>query len=209
MVFDAALTAWATLALGILALIAAIVAGGAWIVQAKQLGELRQVNQKQLPVLEGQQAELEASRQVRERDEQERRERFVTQVFCWQETGPDHRLMQAQMAAGVKPGMVSSTYVRNTGQVPVYDLGFGWWIGDTLDTFVNRATPLMPPDVELREGESAEGWHQSIPPGTDTTTITVALFIRDAAGQRWRLRPGGHYEPFDDAMLPPGTWNIT
>jgi hypothetical protein len=207
MAFDAALTAWATLALGILALITAIVAGGAWIVQARQLRELRQVNEKQLPVLEGQQAELEASRQVRERDEQERRERFVTQVFCWQEIGPDRRLTQPQIAAGAKPSMVSSTYIRNTGPVPVYELGFGWWIGDRLDTFVNRVTPLMPPGVEIREGESAEGWHQAIPPGTDT--ITAALFIRDAAGQRWRLQPGGRHEPFDDAMLPPGTWKTT
>lgn len=209
MAFDAALTAWATLALGILAFIAAIVAGRAWIVQAKQLTALREVNKKQLPVLEGQQAELEASRQIRERDEHEHRERFVTQVFCWQETGPDRRLMQAQMAGGVRPSMVSSAYVRNTGPVPVYDLGFGWWIGERLHIFVNRATPLMPRDIEIREGESAEGWHQTIPPGADSETITVALFIRDAAGQRWRLRPGGHYEPFNDAMLPPDTWHTT
>lgn len=105
--------------------------------------------------------------------------------------------------------MISSTYVRNTGPVPVHDVGFGWWIGDRLDTFANRVTPLMPPSVELREGESAEHWHQAIPPGTDTETITVALFIRDAAGNRWRLGPGGQYEPFDDSMLPPGTWKTT
>jgi hypothetical protein len=157
--FDAALTAWATLALAILALTAAIVAGGAWIVQARQLRELRHVNEMQLPVLKGQRAELEASREIRERVARERDERFVTQVFCWHEIGFDRSLTQGQVGAGAKPGMVSSTYVRNTGPVPVYDLGFGWWIGDRLDDFANRATPLMPPNVEVREGESAEHWH--------------------------------------------------
>jgi hypothetical protein len=37
--------------------------------------------------------------------------------------------------------MVSRTYVRNTGPVSVYDLGFGWSIGDALDTFSNYVTP--------------------------------------------------------------------
>ena len=42
----AQLTAWAPLALAILALLATIVAGAAWIVQAKQLAALREVNAK-------------------------------------------------------------------------------------------------------------------------------------------------------------------
>jgi hypothetical protein len=209
MPFDAALTAWATLGLAAFAIATVIFAGLAWKSQAGELQSLKELNEKQIPVLEGQQAELETLRRLREREEQERRERFVSQVFCWQEIGPDHRVLQAQIAAGVRPGMVSSTYVRNTGTVPVYDLSFGWWIGDRLDTFSNRVTPLTPPDVEIREGESSAHWHQAIPPGTDTDTIRVAVFMRDAAGNRWRIRPGGHYELYTDDMLPPGTWTTT
>jgi hypothetical protein len=61
-VLDAAqLTGWATLALAILAVLAAIVAGAAWMVQAKQLAALREVNAKQLPVLESQLDELKVA----------------------------------------------------------------------------------------------------------------------------------------------------
>lgn len=202
MAFDAALTAWTTLALAVLALIAAIVAGGAWVVQARQLNALRQVNAKQLPVLEGQRVELEASRQQRERDEHERRERFVTQVFCWHELGYS-ALAQAQVAARAMPGRMSNTYLRNAGPVPVYDVAFSWWINGQQDLWSCRSTPLMPHDMSLRDGESEAHWYQPIPADGDPETIEIAVFIRDAAGYRWRLRPGGRYEEFSDDMLAP------
>jgi hypothetical protein len=204
----AQLTARATVALAILAFVAAVVAGCAWWVQARQLRELRKVNAKQLPVLEGQRDELEASRLLRERGEQERHERFVSQVFSWHEIGPDHRLAQAQTAAGAKPSMVSRTFIRNTAPVPVYDLGFGWWIGDRLDFWSRRGTPLMPASYAA-PAEATESWSWTIPDGVDHETIKVAVFIRDAAGNLWRIRPGGHYEPYTDDMLPPGQWKIT
>jgi hypothetical protein len=207
---DAAqMTAWATLALVILAFVAAIVAGGAWIVQARQLAALRGVNKEQLPVLKGQQAELEAAADLRKREERERHEQFVTQVFCWHEIGPDHRIQQAQVAAGVKRSMVSRTYLRNTGPVPVYDIGFGWWVGEKLDYWSTRATPLMPATYAA-PAEATESWPWTIPDDVDPDTIEVAVFIRDAAGNRWRLRPGGHYDAYSDEMLPPSTpWAIT
>lgn len=209
MPFDAALTAWATLALAVLAFAAAIVAGCAWRAQARELDELKKVSGKQIPVLEGQRTELEASRDLREREERERRERFVSQVFCWKEIGSDRRVTNAQVAWGTPRPTVCITYVRNAGPVPVYDFGYGYWIDGRLDDFVNRVTPLMPPGVERREGESAEYFTQVIHPGTDTDTITVAVFIRDASGNRWRIRPGGRYEPYTDDMLAPGTWDTT
>jgi hypothetical protein len=210
MLFDAGLSAWATLALAVLALIAAIVAGCAWAVQARQLRVLRQVNAKQLPVLEGQRSELEASRELREREERDRRERFVSQVFCWQEVGPNPALVQAQIAAGVRPGMVSTTYLRNAGTVPVYDIAFSWSIGGRYRTWSQRATPLMPPAAEQRQGEAGEHWQQQVEPDWDPELIEIAVFLRDAAGNRWRLQPGGHYEEYADGMLPPGaTWKTT
>ena len=207
---DAAqMTAWATLALVLLAFVAAIVAGGAWRVQAKQLKALSDVNKKQLPLMAGQQAELEAAATLRAREDQERHEQFVSQVFCWHEIGPDHRIMQAQVAAGIKPSMVSRTYLRNTGPVPVYDIAFGWWVNGKLDYWSTRATPLMPATYAA-PAESTESWPWTIPDCVDHDTIEVAVFVRDAAQNRWRLRPGGHYDAYREDMLPLGTsWTTT
>lgn len=211
--FDAALTAWATLGLGALAVVTAVFALLAWKAQGQQLRTLQgqlteqtKLGQKQLPVLEGQLTELEASRQRREREAQERHEQFVTQVFCWHEVGPDHGVLQAQIAAGAKPSMVSRTFLRNTGPTPVYDIAFGWWVGKGLYYWSSRATPLMPA-TQAAPAEATESWAWTIPADVDPETITITVFIRDAAGNRWRLSPGGHYDEFRDDMLPPGaTW---
>jgi hypothetical protein len=207
MAFDAALTAWTTFSLALLAVVTAIFAGLAWNAQARQLKALKQLNEKQIPVLEGQQAELQASRTLREREERDRRERFVSLVFCWQEIAPDRQVMPPQETAGRRPGMVSSTYVRNTGPAPVYDVGFSFWIGDTLEAFSTRPAPLMPPGGERAE-DSETHWHQPIPHGIDAGTINVAVFMRDAVGNLWRLRPGGHYDAYREDMLPTGTWRV-
>jgi hypothetical protein len=114
------LTAWATLALAILALLAAIVAGAAWRVQAKQLSDLRKINARQLPVLEAQLDELKVAVGLRERQERERHEQFVTQVFCWNYIGPDRRVSKADGTAGIEPILQCITYVQNAGAVPVY-----------------------------------------------------------------------------------------
>jgi hypothetical protein len=57
---------------------------------------------------------------------------------------------------------------------------------------------------------STEQWGWQVPDGTDPGTIQVSVFMRDAAGNRWRLLPGGHYDEHSDDMLPPGvTWTPT
>jgi hypothetical protein len=209
MLFDAGLTAWATVALCILAFAAAIVAGGAWIVQARQLRELRQVNEKQLPVLESQQGELEASRKLREREERERRERFVSQVFSYYEAIPSGSLSQAQLAAGARPARAIRVSVRNTGPVPVYDLTFGVWTDELTYCWQRHIAPLMP-GTWASPAESTDGWTWTIPEGVDLDVVTIAVFIRDAAGNRWRVQPWGHYDEYRDGMLPADkSWRTT
>jgi hypothetical protein len=43
-------------------------------------------------------------------------------------------------------------------------------------------------------------------PGIDPETISVAAFVRDVSGNRWRILPDGRHDPYQDAMLPPRTW---
>lgn len=214
---DAAqVTAWATLALAILALLAAIVAGAAWRVQARQLAALRETNARQLPVLDGQAEELKVAVALRQREERERHAQFVTRVFCWQYLGPERRLSAAGKAAGLTPVTLCTTYVRNAGSVPVYDVAFARWVAGELVLWSEGVAPLMPA-MHIDSAEPAAHWDSStlqwgwqVPDDTDPETIEVAVFIRDAAGNRWRLRPGGYYDEFHDIMLPPGaTWNTT
>ncbi len=221
MEFDTALTAWATLVLASLALIAAAVAWKAWKTQAAQLKDLQEVNAKQLPVLErqlpvlqGQLEELEVSRQQREREDRERREAFVSQVFIWHEiaasTAPPGLVEQRLAVAGppVAPlavGETSRIWIRNTAPVPVYDVRFAWWYDGELVGWGETATPVMPGT----DDESTTGRPWGIREGIDREKLQVAAFIRDAAGNLWRLREGGHHEPFDESMLPVGRWKTT
>jgi hypothetical protein len=75
----------------------------------------------------------------------------------------------------------------------VYDLAFARWVGDEFDLWSERIAPLMP-TVLVEPAGFTEQWGCQIPDGTDPKAIQVAVFMRDAAGNRWRLRPGGHYD---------------
>ena len=203
MPFDAALTAWATLGLTALAVIAAIFGFLAWRAQGRQiealrgqLAELAKLNRMQLPVMEDLGAELKASLRQREREEQERRESSVSRIFIWQES----RLgtTQAQVAGGAVPGQMSQVTARNAGEVPAYDVGFAWWINDSLVNWDKLTVPLMP------GADAARSWPMT--PGIDPETISVAAFVRDVSGNRWRILPDGRHDPYQDAMLPPRTW---
>jgi hypothetical protein len=214
------MTAWATLVLAILALIAAGVAGAAWIVQARQLADLMAVNKKHLPVLEeqlpvlkeqllaleDQRQELAAAAALRKREDRERHVQFVTRAYCWYQLSPPPS--QAERAVSGERGREGVTYVRNTGIVPVYDIAFGLWTGGEMRLFRQYTNPLMPAEhAEATEATEQCSW--VIPEDTDLETIKVAVFIRDAAQTRWRLRPGGHYDEYTDDMLPPGAWKTT
>jgi hypothetical protein len=213
--FDNGLTAWATLALAFLAAFTAWYARRAWLAQKDEIETLRQqlasqksLNEKQLPVLEGQRRELQASLAQREREAQERHEALVRQVFIWHEVSPDPRVGQAQAAAGAVRGEVSRVWIRNTAPVPVYDVGFGWWTADGIAHWSGLDKPLMP-GTDAAPAESTQSRPWEIRPGVDSRTISVAAFIRDAAGNCWRLEEGGHYQAYTAEMLPPGQWQTT
>jgi hypothetical protein len=58
--------------------------------------------------------------------------------------------------------------------------------------------------------EATESWPWAIADDVDRSVVTAAIFVRDAAGNRWRVRPGGHYEEYAEGLLPPGaTWKTT
>jgi hypothetical protein len=179
MLFDAGLTAWATLVLAALVLVAAVYARRAWQAQAAQVQMLSEqlaadqaLVREQLPVLEGQRRELEASRRLREREEEERRE--AGQAESW-------------------------ICARNVGDVPVYEVGFAWSVGGELASFDTLGRPFLPgPD------EVARSWPP--PPGISPEDVAIALFIRDANWNRWRIQADGRRQPFTGDMLPPGTW---
>jgi hypothetical protein len=185
MLFDAGLTAWATLVLAALVLVAAVYARRAWQAQAAQVQMLSEqlaadqaLVREQLPVLEGQRRELEASRRLREREEEERREAHVSRVYAWPEVRPGPAAGQAE----------SWICARNVGDVPVYEVGFAWSVGGEL------ASSWLP----------RPGWPP--PPGISPEDVAIALFIRDANWNRWRIQADGRRQPFTGDMLPPGTW---
>ena len=205
MPFDAALTAWATLGLAVFAVVTAWYARRAFLEQESQVTEIRKqvkdqetLNEKQLPVLEGQQAELQAAREERERGAKERREAYVRRVFIWQEGRLDTAVLsQAQLTTGAMPGQDSVIKVRNSSEVPAYDVTLVWWINGSMVNLEKLATPVMPGP------EGAQGtWRITL--GADPTTIEITGFMRDANGNRWRIKPDGRYEPYEDSMLPSG-----
>jgi hypothetical protein len=204
MLFDAGLTAWATLILAVLVLGAAVYVRRAWQAQAaqvrmltEQLASDKALVREQLPVLEGQRHELEASRRLREREELERREAHVSRVYIWQEfrTGD----AAGPPGTGARPGRESRITARNVGAVPVYEAAFAWSAGGDLARFDKLETPLLP-------GPQGETRSWPLPPDVAPEEVTVAVFIRDANWNRWRIQADGRRQPFTGDMLPPGTW---
>ena len=204
MLFDAGLTAWATLILAGLVLGAALYVRRAWRAQAvqvrmlsEQLAADKALVREQLPVLEGQRRELEASRRLREREELERREAHVSRVYIWQEfrTGD----AAGPPAAGARPGPESWITARNVGDVPVYEAALAWSAGGDRARFDKLETPLLPGPQGV-----TRSW--PLPPDVAPGEVTVAVFVRDANWNRWRIQADGRRQPFTSDMLPPGTW---
>jgi hypothetical protein len=187
--------------------------------QKADLADQMNVSARQVPVLDAQLAELQAAARQREADTRDQRERFVSGVFIWCETetrSATVALSEAGVAVSAPtaaPGQqrrAIRTWVRNTGPVPVYDVGFAWQATDIngVAAWHQLARPLMPSSGES-PAESTTSWPWEIEDDFDPETAQVAVFIRDAASVCWRLRPGGHYEEYADGMLPPGLWKTT
>jgi hypothetical protein len=212
-------TALATVALAVLAAVTAWYARRAWLAQKADLADQVRVSAKQVPVLDAQLAELQAAARQREADTRERRERFVSGVFIWRETETrpgTAGLSEAGVAVSAPAATADQrrrairTWVRNTGPVPVYDVGFAWQAANINGVAVwqQLARPLMPSSGDSPV-ESTTSWPWAIADDFDPETAQVAVFIRDAVGACWRLRPGGHYEEYAEGMLPPGLWKTT
>lgn len=203
----AQLTAWATLALAILALVAAIFAALAWKAQNHeiktlqgQLDEQKRLTGEQLPVLRGQATELEASRQQREHDALERREAYVRRVFIWAVTNLDpDRVQQSDGSYVYQDAATAATHIRNAGDLPVYDVIFSWADGNAMGHQIRHNKPIMPGDPEF-----SARW--KLPNTVASDNITPAAFIRDAAGSRWRIRPDGRYDLLGPDEWPPRVW---
>jgi hypothetical protein len=156
MIAAAQLTAWATLALASLAVVAAVFAALAWKAQGSQIETLKaqladqeKVNKEQLPVLKAQvpvlQAqldELKFARWQHDEDLKELREAHVTRVFLWSELAGSSGLNPAQRAVGLTPSQVRLAYLRNVGEMPVYDVAFSWRVRGGMGYQERLETPL-------------------------------------------------------------------
>jgi hypothetical protein len=145
MEFDAALAAWATLGLAALALVTALFAFLGWVAQGRQLGALKNQLSAELPVLQGQRAELEAAFEQRERETQERREAYVSRVFIWHEGRLGATVLQQDdLPEQAIPGLESVINVRNAGEVPTYDVVLVWRLNGQVVHLETVSTPVMP-----------------------------------------------------------------
>ena len=144
--------------------------------------------------------ELEASRGQREREALERRETYVSRVFIWQELAIAVSGSTAEARQeGRRPQLLRIGHLRNTGATPVYDVIFCWRVGDGPGHYASPGLPLMPGAPDL-----TEGW--AIPPDTDAENVSVVAFIRDAAGNCWRLYPNGSRDLLLPDQWPPNAW---
>jgi hypothetical protein len=178
MLFDASLTAWATLALAVLALVTAVFAFLAWRTQSAEIDALRS------------QIAAEARR---------RRESYVSKVFTWHEIEPSQvqaRLLREQNEE--VPPLTSLINFKNTAEVPVYHILFIWHVNGQMKTGTSAEIPLMPGE------EISRSWQ--IPEGIEPESITTSVFIMDAEQQRWRITPDGKFDPYDESMLPSIVW---
>lgn len=131
LIFATQLTATATVALAVFAIVTAWYARKAFIKQSKevsdqaemlriqgeQLTEQRSVNERQIEVLELQAGELRASLEAREQASLAMRYQYASTVVAWQdepEIFGEERLVAA--------------YVLNTGKRPVRDVTAQWYV---------------------------------------------------------------------------------
>jgi hypothetical protein len=214
MLVAAQLTAWATLSLAALALVAAVFAALAWRAQNAEIktlqgqlasqeeltAEQKKLTAEQLPVLRGQAAELEASREQREQEAQERREAYVSRVFIWTMINFDPISVELPDGnRGFKQVATAATHIRNAGELPVYDVIFSWAIGDVMGHQIKYTKPIMPGDPEF-----AAQW--TVPDDVVIDIVKASAFLRDTAGNRWRIRAEGRHESLGPEEWPPHVW---
>jgi hypothetical protein len=206
LIFATQLTAVATTALAVFAIVTAVYAILAFRkesqevhdqasmlkVQSEQLGEQRKINEKQTEVLELQATELRESIDERKREDSERHRAQASRVFIHQERLPDD-----PHVVGERSGPVVVAHLMNASQQPVYNVIISWHLG-TMPKGQRYLTPLMP-------GAEDEDT-QPVPPGADADKFGAVAFFRDAAGVTWRTRPDGQLDEIPAGQEPPHTW---
>jgi hypothetical protein len=199
-------TAVATLALAVLAAFASLFAFLAFIWQRKEVRALQtqvidqeNLTKKQIPVLESQASELEASWIQRERETEDRRIAYVSLVFIWEERLMKWGAGQAEAPNGNRVPADRRAYVKNVGPLPVYDVTISWRNGTEMEHQECKTTPLMPGD---------DPWEvtRHVPDGSDPENFTVVAFVRDAYEQIWRIDPHGRHDEIPRGREPPRSW---
>jgi hypothetical protein len=179
LIFATQLTAVATVALAVLALAAAMLAGLAFWKQSQEVGILIAQNREH--------------QQALERDAAERHREQASRV--WVMIVPDDDATKRDFPAN-RPGRRPATgeaagcpsleaLVRNTSehQLPIFRAKLHWYRG---------SDPYGDPEL-LRDVPGYENTARSraFPPGTDLSACGALLTFHDAAGFGWMRAPGG------------------
>jgi hypothetical protein len=209
---SAEITAIATAALALFAIITAVYAVRAFRkqsqdvrdqasmlkLQSEQLDEQRKINERQTKVLDLQASELRESLEERKRDTAERRRAQASRVFIWIQNSAD----QHTGHDGIREPFGITAHIKNTSEQPVYNLVIDW---NRKGAPWRRRDPfpvLMPGGQEtgfLRLPDYSGAFFDT---QADVAKLRwpVARF-RDAAGTHWLLRPDGHLDEQPDRQL--------
>ena len=202
LIFATQLTAVATAALAVFAIVTAYYARKAFRsqskevrdqaamlkVQSEQLGEQRKINTEQIKVLELQAKELRESIDEREREREQRHRGQASRVFITQKrsrTAP-HGHPEPE---GVEP-FVTAT-VANSSDQPIYDAELRWSLGpaDFKEPNPEPVGTIMPdPHHQMIDFT----WKRPLPHGVEMPDIAVVVEFTDANGVRWLRRPDGY-----------------
>ena len=183
LIFATQLTAVATAALAVFAIVTAWYARGAFReqfqllkLQRQQLDNQREADARQAEVLGLQADELRESLEERKREAKERRRAQASKVFIWQ----DH------IRDGPMGAMTATAHAKNTSEQPVYELLLSWHDDDRPATRTQRQRPLMPGGEVSNDAE--------IPVGSEPDKFGVVATFRDVAGVHWEARPDGTFD---------------
>jgi hypothetical protein len=189
--FSTQLTAVATTALAVFAIITATVAALAFRKQSQEINLLREqlrdqkeLGERQARVLELQNKELVESLEERKLNREQRYREQATRIFIWEERRYS--------------GMVIA-HVKNTSAQPIYDVEVSWSAGFKVCGTYTFDQPLLPGDEKV----SNSAQDVSVPETMDPATLGADLWFRDAAGTSWRARPDGIVEEVPPGKEPP------
>jgi hypothetical protein len=199
--------AWATIALAVLALLAAVVAWRTFRNQADQLrilqeqaGKQEEFIARQMEVFQAQLHDLQATQARRELEDAERRRAQAEQVFLTEEHfDHDPAVSPAQRESGTAAGPVVIAKARNSSGRPIYHLTLSWHRGTAPWGARDERDSQMPGD----DWTSKRALPDDLPRGADPQLFGAVLWFDDAAGVRWRRRPDGQLDeiPPDQASL--------